>query len=99
MPDIKYKGWIREDIGSRKDLIFYGVRGDIEYYRRGRTFINCVITEEVAERLSKINKHFFPGAFSAIDENGNQLPKEQQKLWGKMSRDFYEKERTAKSCP
>jgi len=79
--EIIYYGWIEARIGDRSKLVDLGVRGAILYNFLGSCFEHCHVTEAVIKRLIAEWPGFWPNCFTAIDANGNQLPKEDQHYW------------------
>jgi len=78
---ITYVGWLA---GHQKDipkLRALGVTGKMIYNENCTAIECCDTTEEVMERLIKKWPKFWPNAFTAIDENGKQLPFWKQKYW------------------
>jgi hypothetical protein len=80
--EINYGGWIDKRVASRDELIAMGVKGEIKLSSREKEYEYCYITEKIAKILMKKSRYFFAGAFTALDAMGNQLPRDQQKLWG-----------------
>jgi hypothetical protein len=82
-PEIQYHGWINWRVASKRELMAMGVKGEIKLEIEGEThyYSNCIITESLARELMKMSKYFYPGAFTAVDDQGQQLPPEQQILW------------------
>jgi hypothetical protein len=78
-----YVGWIDCRVASRELLISLGVKGKIKKYqdKTACVYNHCTITEKLAMVLNRRSSYFYIGAFTAIDKNGEQLPREQQKLW------------------
>ena len=81
-PEIQYHGWINWQVASRSELIAMGVKGEIKHETVGTTnyYSHCIITESIARELIKKSRYFYAGAFTAVDDQGNQLPQDQQIL-------------------
>jgi hypothetical protein len=83
MSNTIYYGWIDARVASRAELTTLGVKGPKLYNKNDHAYIDCRITEDMVPSLVNKSKHFHAGAFTAVNDNGNQLPRDQQKLWGK----------------
>jgi hypothetical protein len=84
--NIKYAGWIPGLPWQRRKLRKLGVRGRMKY-RLAETaygigaFEYCEVSWEVLKRLVDEWGLPNPGSFTAMDEHGEQLPRQEQKAW------------------
>lgn len=76
--DVTYVGWIEgkpEYIPMLRNL---GVTGQMVYAPLNNAIEFCSCSDDVMQRLIKQWPGFHPGCFTAVDSNGNQLPREEQ---------------------
>lgn len=83
---ITYVGWIKAWPWQFFKLRKLGVRGKMRYqWWHGRIgkgiFTHCECSHEVMVRLVTQFPGFWPGCFTGIDENGEQLPGTEQYWW------------------
>ena len=86
--EVQYHGWINWRVASKRELMAMGVKGEIKHEIIGETnyYSNCIITESIARKLMTLNKNFYPGAFTAIDNQGKPLPRNKQILWSQIQK-------------
>ena len=79
---MKLVGWIRARKSDKVRLRdTFNVKGKMIYNRMMKCFEYCTLDSmEVVEKLRCDWPGFFAGAFTAIDDEGKQLP--QQLCWG-----------------
>ena len=83
---VVYVGWIHSTFRSKKGLEDMGVCGKITLRRVGippcfSAFEYCEATEEVMQKLIKAGLRY-PGAFTGLDEGGNQTMAQKYWHWG-----------------
>lgn len=77
---IKLVGWIRARESDRARLRdIFDVKGKMIYNKAMGCIEYCELDDmEAVEKLRRDFPGFYPGAFTAIDEDGNQLPRDEQ---------------------
>lgn len=78
---VEYVGWIGAKETDRGLLRALGVRGEMKYDEEANVFTHCDCGEVAMEALMLGFPTFWPGSFTACDEDDEQLPYEGQKYW------------------
>jgi len=74
-----YAGWIRANVADPLTLRDLGVTGEMLLTKNNSAYEHCIITKDVGLALKeRFGKKIFLKAFTAIDSEGNCLPKDKQ---------------------
>ena len=81
---MKLVGWIRAQKSDRARLRdTFGVTGKMIYNEGMECFEYCTLTDMgILRRLWRELPNFYPGAFTALDDDGSQLPRDEQPCRG-----------------
>lgn len=75
-------GWIAAQENDKPLLQdTFNVKGEMIYNGVHGCFEHCEIDLEAAERLQQGFPGFVPACFTAVDNGGNQLPRDEQPCW------------------